>query len=228
MTTMFAPVLDPPEAAIVDYFAGVDASVLAAKNWVPTTGGAAAAAIAIDLQRAKMTSGATGGYVQPDKVFLKANTPVVANAEMLVKLELGSATTKERYLAFGLRLGTVDAIDPAVDGYFVLVNLFGASAIAMDLKKAVGGVQSTLGGSGGVLASVAAAAGAMYFIKFRTLGAQISAKAWLSGTAEPSSWSISVGDTSVSAAGICSCTMKNGNAATSAIDYLHRASVRAL
>jgi hypothetical protein len=78
------------------------------------------------------------------------------------------------------------------------------------VQKKVSGATTTIGS-----VPFAATAGTSYTLRFRVVGSTLYAKVWPTGTTEPSSWQITVADTSF-ASGYCGLRMlaQNGAVAT--------------
>lgn len=214
-------VILPP--AFYDSFTAADGAALDSVKWTVAAGGASDAAVVINQNRARFTSGATGGYDDTDRVFAVSTLATsLIDVEQLFKLEWGTVTTESYFFAFA-RSSTAD-IQNGATGYSITIG-----NTSIDLESRVSGTKNTLWTSNfpGIGCSTPAN-GSKKWIRFRVSGTSISVKVWDDGAAEPSYWSTQHTDSAVSAGGRVGFNIGGGNAAAAGIFYLDNAQYFAL
>lgn len=209
--------------AIIDTFAGADASVLAAKNWTASNGGASGATVTIAGQRAQFVTGATGSFSANDNVYAVANLPTFADGEVVLKVEIGTNTT-ERYLFVGQRCSATNFRTGSTNAYWFQYQNNTSGVAQTQLNKRVAGTSTLLQQS----SNFSPATGSTWFVKFRVQGSFTAYKWWQAGLPEPYAWTFSVTDTAVTAANPVVIFVGSGSAATAVTTLLHSATVQAL
>lgn len=121
--------------------------------------------------------------------------PVATNAEVLFNGSMSSYSSNN--------LGSVLRWTNTNNWYKAYIN--GTSLV---VQKKVSGSTTVLG-----MASFTATAGTSYTLRFRVVGTTLYAKVWKTGTIEPTSWMVTVTDTSFSS-GYCGLRMLAQNGAT--------------
>lgn len=117
------------------------------------------------------------------------------DVEILVRFRtsLGGSSSYTQQIRLG---GRCSGEVGAETGY--QLNFSTTAGGAFNLFKYVNGVSSNIGGQYDNNSFVA---DTWYYLRFRINGSALSAKIWLDGDEEPTSWQVSVDDTSISAGG---------------------------
>ena len=204
--------------AAYDDFTAADGTALDAGRWTVSTGGAAAAGITTNGNRARLTSGATGSYAAADRAFMKSNLAAVADVELLLKHTYG-VVANESYTRYAVRSSNTDP--QTGNSYFVT---FQNNGIVMS-KAVAGSVSNIAGGSLAFLGLSAATDGSSKWLRFRAKGTFLAFKVWDDGTDEPIAWTSAITDSSVTAAGNVVAAISGGSAAVSVVTYLDRFSI---
>ncbi len=214
------PTVPPLPPALYDHFTAADGTALDAARWTVATGGAAAASAVTNGNRARLTSGATGGYSATDRVFVISTlAPSLGDCELLTRIEWG-ATTIEGYLFVAVRASQADLLGGS--GY--AVSLANGN---YDFVKIVNGARTTFTSRNYTEAGLSGVStGSRKWLRLRVQGATISMKLWDDGTIEPPKPMHTVTDTSI-AAGRVGYNLAGGNAAASSVFYVDNAVVTA-
>lgn len=217
------PAVETPRTpALFDSFIGSDGAALDTSKWTVTTGGAAAAAAVINGRRARLTTGATGGYSSSDYVRLAPTlSRTLVDVEILLQHTFG-AVANESYTRYAVRASSTD---PGAGSNYQAVVTNGA----LILHKTVSGTGTDLSSDNFTdLGLTAPSNGNKKWIRLRARGSTVSAKVWDDGTIEPILWTVSFTDTSVTASGTVSISSSGGAAAVSGINYVDQFHVYAL
>ena len=208
--------------AISDTFPTADATTPVAKNWTLTKGTAAAATV-INGQRAKLTTGATGGYSVNDNTYMYGALPAMADGEILAKVEFAEVNV-ESYLMAVLR-GDSDNVVSGT-GYALLIQTgAGGTWVQPQLNRYSAGSRTTLY----TATQQTLSAGGKLWLRFRVKGNLLAFKTWVDGTAEPQAWTYSSADGTPLATGTRSgFALTGGSAAAASTRYLHRAEITPL
>lgn len=187
---------------VSDTFTGTNGSALNTSNWVvarATTGASAT----IVSNRARLNAGTLVDY--DGAISIRANIADVADAEWLTS-SFWYQDAQDGRLEAWLRCD--DIANPG-NGYFLTLTRYGSVAI----YKAVGFSFSSI-----ATASFSFTTGVGYKLRFRAVGSTIQAKVWAATDAEPSSWTMSVTDSSITAAGECALHVQGGGTAGLPVD----------
>ncbi len=207
--------------AAYDDFTATDGAAVDSGRWTVSTGGAAAAGVVVNGNRARLTSGATGSYSATDRAFMKSTLAAVADVELLLRHTYGVVAT-ESYTRYAVRSANTDP--QSGNSYFVA---FTNTSIV--LTKRVSGVETNIGGgSFAFLGLPAITDGASLFLRFRVKGTFVAFKVWVAGTDEPVAWTSATTDSSISAAGNVVAAISGGSAAASGVSYVDRFSITPL
>jgi hypothetical protein len=211
--------------ALYDSFTAADGTALDSAKWTVTTGGAGAAAATTNTNRARFTTGATGGYSASDRVFAVSTLATsLADAEILVRHTFGAVAT-ESYMIYALRCSTTDPQSSSTN-YHVILSNFG-----VDLNKMVSGSQTRLSSATDAYTDYGMTTpsnGSIKWLRFRAKGTTVAFKMWDDGTPEPIAWTYSTTDSSVTAGGKVVACVSGGNAAASGIHYADQFHIYAL
>lgn len=118
--------------------------------------------------------------------FMALSSGTAAQAETLVRFKVDSLTS---IAGVGLRF---------VDSNNWYAAVIGNTSQTIEIRKDVAGTFSTVTGAS---ASFTYSTNTFYWMRFRAVGTSLRAKIWADGSSEPSSWTISGTDSSISAAG---------------------------
>ena len=211
-----------PAPILYDSFTAADGTAMDAAKWTVTTGGAVAAAVTTNSNRARFTTGATGGYSANDRVYMAATAPAsLADVEILVRHTFGTFTS-ETYAYYLLRADTTSPVaGTKYEAIFTAANLI--------MSKLVSGVQTVFTQPNwGTLGLANPAVGTVRWLRFRVKGTTVAAKVWDDGTPEPLAWTYSTTDSSISGGGSVVAVGTGGNAAASIVNYIDQFHIYAL
>lgn len=187
---------------LTDDFTGTNGAAINSSKWVVarTTTGAGAT---IQSNRARLNAGTLADY--DGAVSIRANISNVADAEWLTS-SFWYQDSQDGRLEAWLRC---DDISNPGNGYFLSLLRTGTVA----LYKASGFSYNSL-----ATASFSFTTGTGYKLRFRVVGTTVQAKLWAATDTEPSSWTMNVTDSSVTAAGQCALSVQGGGAAGLPVD----------
>lgn len=216
-----ASVALPP--VLYDSFTANDGANIDSAKWTTSSGGAVGATVLIDQNRARFTSGATGGYDNTDRAFAVSTLAFsLVNVEQLFKLEWGDVATEAYFFAFA-RSSSEDVQDNATAYSLTIGNT------SIDLESRVSGTKNTLWTSNFPgIGCTTPANGGKKWIRFRASGATIAVKVWDDGANEPASWNTLHADSAVSAGGRVGFNISGGNAPAAGTFYVDNAQYFAL
>lgn len=209
------------DQVLFDSFTASNGTALDSAKWTVTTGGAAAAAVTTNGNRARFTSGATGSYSATDRALSAATAPEMVDVEIVFLHEFG-AVANESYQRYAVRASTVDP--QSGDNY--VATLYNGGLI---LGKTVSSSHTNLEADSYTDLGLAAAAnGGKKRGRLRARGSTISLKLWDVDSPEPAAWTYSVYDNSVTDAGLVTTAISGGSAAASGVNYVDQFHIYAL
>lgn len=219
MTTLVLPQQQILQPAIIDTFAGADASVWAAKNFTISATGAGAADI--NLQRGRMVTAAAGSFA--DYVAAQSKLGTLADVEIFGEYEFASMSA-ERYFYAVLRADVMNYFIGTHTGLGLKFgNTTGGVATVYVERNLVGAASNVYVGP-----NFNPTAGDIYAFRFRAQGTQLSLKYWARSLPEPAAWTFQFTETSITAAGMAGYVGRGGNATVATTLYLDYAQVTPL
>ncbi len=185
-----------------DAFGGSDGAAWNTTNWTNAGTATSGATATIQGNKGRLNAGTVTGYAGR-----KAMRTTTTYADFELEIRFTYANSGDGRLYVGMRS------DADFDGgtyYEFYCDKYGTMA----LQKVVSGSVTSLGS-----ASFTVVQGTVYGLKFYAVGTSIKVKIWDTGGSEPGSYTFSVTDSSISAAGYAAVKVIGGGAAGFIVDF---------
>ncbi|MEO8695675.1 MAG: RHS repeat-associated core domain-containing protein [Acidimicrobiales bacterium] len=191
---------------IADSFTGTNGSGWNATNWTTSSHGSGAT-VDIQSNAGRMSINAGLGRGRALGTAATDNT----DAEVLTKVKFDNTSGGVFGLTWLRGSTTWNSTDGEIltNGYFVWVQASGAFSIS----KIVSNVETGLASG-----TFTPAANAFFNLRFRAQGNMLQAKIWQDGTTEPSGWTLSTTDSSITTSGRAALSSMGGIASTVTFD----------
>jgi hypothetical protein len=189
-----------------DTFTGSNGASWSGTNWTALTAiNTTAASATIQGNKGRLNAGSVTGF--GGKMAMRYAGGTLAAAEFIGKVTF--TTSIDGGLEVWLRANTGS---PDGTGYFLRINI-GTGTSAVYIGKGVSFSYSTL-----LAATFTIAQNTEYGFRFYASGTTLKAKIWATSGSEPSSYTISTTDSSISAAGYAYLAATGGNSANMLVD----------